>query len=111
MSAGTGPFSRVAPQATGTTTLARQFTGIGGAGAANSGEADAALLRQLTGGANSPTRQLTSSPTKQYDGPRPGHRYPRPKSVTGTRSEGRGMFLVRQLTGGSGSFSGNDYGA
>ena len=87
----------VAPQHTGTTTLARQFTGLGGS--------DAALLRQLTGGGLSPTRQLSSSPTKMFDGPRPGARYPRPKSVTGIRStksdgEGRGMFLVRQLTGG-----------
>ncbi|EPT04208.1 hypothetical protein FOMPIDRAFT_148691 [Fomitopsis schrenkii] len=87
----------VAPQNTGTTTLARQFTGLGGS--------DAALMRQLTGGGLSPTRQLSSSPTKMYDGPRPGARYPRPKSVTGIRStksdgEGRGMFLVRQLTGG-----------
>ena len=87
----------VAPQHTGTTTIARQFTGLGGS--------DAALMRQLTGGGLSPTRQLSSSPTKMFDGPRPGARYPRPKSVTGIRStksdgEGRGMFLVRQLTGG-----------
>ena len=90
----------VMPQNTGTTTLARQFTGIGGS--------DPALMRQLTGGGLSPTRQLTSSPTKMYDGPRPGaSRYPRPKSAIGyaarTKSEGgegRGMFLVRQLTGG-----------
>ncbi|EMD41763.1 hypothetical protein CERSUDRAFT_110337 [Gelatoporia subvermispora B] len=100
----------VVPQYTGTTTIARQFTGVG----ANS---DAALLRQLSGGGLSPTRQLSSSPTKMHDGARPGsvRRYPRPKSVTGIRStksegEGRGMFLVRQLTGGSGGFSGNDYG-
>ncbi|KZT74745.1 hypothetical protein DAEQUDRAFT_760767 [Daedalea quercina L-15889] len=87
----------VVPQYTGTTTIARQFTGLGGL--------DAALMRQLTGGGLSPTRQLSSSPTKLHDGPRPGARYPRPKSVTGIRStksdgEGRGMFLVRQLTGG-----------
>ncbi|KAI8995507.1 hypothetical protein BD414DRAFT_479743 [Trametes punicea] len=95
-----GPFSGVAPQFTGTTTLARQFTGLGGS--------DPALMRQLTGGGLSPTRQLTSSPTKMFDGPRPGaSRYPRPKSAIGfaarTKSEGgegRGMFLVRQLTGG-----------
>jgi len=105
-----GPAGGVVPQYTGTTTIARQFTGIG----ANS---DAALLRQLTGGGLSPTRQLSSSPTKMHDGPRSGtiRRYPRPKSVTGIRStksegEGRGMFLVRQLTGGNGGFSGNDYG-
>lgn len=94
-----GPFG-VAPQLTGTTTLARQFTGIGGS--------DPSLVRQLTGGGLSPTRQLTSSPTKMHDGPRPGvSRFPRPKSAIGyaarTKSEGgegRGMFLVRQLTGG-----------
>ncbi len=73
------------------------------------------VLRQLTGGGLSPTRQLSSSPTKMFDGPRPGAgRYPRPKSVIGTRTteggEGRGMFLVRQLTGGNTSFSGNEYG-
>lgn len=99
-----GPFG-INPQGTGTTTLARQFTGL----AIN----DAALMRQLTGGGLSPTRQLSSSPTKLYDGPRPGRQYPRPKSVTGVRNingEGRGMFLVRQLTGGNSSFSGNDYG-
>jgi hypothetical protein len=90
----TGSATRVAPQHTGTTTLARQFTGVG---------RDAALLRQLTGGGLSPTRQLTSSPTKQAGmiGGRP-----RPKSVIGMRSgggksidEGRGMYLVRQMTG------------
>lgn len=96
----------VASQLTGTT-IARQFTGLGGP--------DPALLRQLSGGGLSPTRQLSSSPTKMHDGPRSGAapRYPRPKSVTGVRStngEGRGMFLVRQLTGGNTSFSGNDYG-
>ncbi|EIW64809.1 uncharacterized protein TRAVEDRAFT_62249 [Trametes versicolor FP-101664 SS1] len=94
-------FGGVAPQFTGTTTLARQFTGLGGS-------SDPALMRQLTGGGLSPTRQLTSSPTKMFDGPRPGmSRYPRPKSAIGfaarTKSEGgesRGMYLVRQLTGG-----------
>ncbi|KAI0936196.1 hypothetical protein AcV5_004393 [Taiwanofungus camphoratus] len=100
----------IAPQNTGTTTIARQFTGLGGS-------SDAALMRQLTGGGLSPTRQLTSSPTKLHDGPRPGAgRYPRPKSAIGMRSakgegEGRGMFLVRQLTGGKpGGISENDYG-
>ncbi|KAH9898528.1 hypothetical protein C8Q73DRAFT_639960 [Cubamyces lactineus] len=96
-----GAFGGVAPHFTGTTTLARQFTGLGGG-------SDPALMRQLTGGGLSPTRQLTSSPTKMFDGPRPGAaRYPRPKSAIGyaarTKSEGgqgRGMFLVRQLTGG-----------
>lgn len=104
MNTGSGPFARINPQATGTT-LARQFTGLGGS--------DTGLLRQLTGGSVSPTRQLTSSPTKMHDGPRAGRQYPRPKSVIGTSStggEGRGMFLVRQLTGGKGTFSGNEYG-
>lgn len=77
------------PQLTGTT-IARQFTGLGG-------NKDAALLRQLTGAGLSPTRSI--SPTKQL-----GRQ--RPKSVIGMRSsksidEGRGMFLVRQLTGAS----------
>jgi hypothetical protein len=57
------------------------------------------MLRQLTGGGLSPTRSI--SPTKQlgFGGGRP-----RPKSVVGMRSlgsvdEGRGMYLVKQLTG------------
>ncbi|KAK7058843.1 hypothetical protein VNI00_001467 [Paramarasmius palmivorus] len=84
--------NKVQPQFTGTTTIARQFTGLGGNG-------DPGLLRQLTGGGLSPTRSI--SPTKQLSS---GGR-PRPKSVIGMRSsksvdEGRGMFLVRQLTGG-----------
>ncbi|KAJ3836869.1 hypothetical protein F5878DRAFT_624049 [Lentinula raphanica] len=84
----TGSSSKVVPQYTGTTTLAKQFTGMG------SGEP---LLRQLTGGGLSPTRSL--SPTKQLSALRP-----RPKSVIGMRSsksvdEGRGMRLVRQMTG------------
>ncbi|PCH33529.1 hypothetical protein WOLCODRAFT_135176 [Wolfiporia cocos MD-104 SS10] len=100
----------VAAHSTGTTTLARQFTGMGG-GSGN----DSAVVRQLTGGGLSPTRQLrSSSPTKLYDGPRPGRTFPRPKSVSGTRSksdgEGRGMFLVRQLTGGNSGSSANTYG-
>ncbi|TDL28399.1 hypothetical protein BD410DRAFT_824158 [Rickenella mellea] len=75
----------VAPQFTGTTTIARQITG---------------LSMQMTGGGLSPTRQLmsrTPSPTKQM------RMFPRPKSVMGVRGksvdEGRGMFLVRQMTG------------
>lgn len=89
---GDGP-SKLLPQNTGTTTIARQFTGLG-AGGPN----DGSLRRQLTGGALGPTRSL--SPTKQVGmGTRP-----RPKSVIGMRSsksvdEGRGMFLVRQMTG------------
>jgi hypothetical protein len=83
----------VSSQLTGTTTLARQFTGLGGG--------DTGLFKQLTGGSISPTRSL--SPTKQLNHAAPGMR-PRPKSVIGTRSsksvdEGRGMFLVRNLTG------------
>ncbi|OBZ79411.1 hypothetical protein A0H81_00650 [Grifola frondosa] len=105
-----GTFGAVPQQFTGTTTLARQFTGLGGG-------TDAALMRQLTGGGLSPTRQLSSSPTKMYDGPRPGARnYPRPKSAIGMRStkseggEGRGMFLVRQLTGGREGSGGSNHG-
>ncbi|KAF8844047.1 hypothetical protein BDN67DRAFT_923014 [Paxillus ammoniavirescens] len=95
----TGGGSFVAPQFTGTTTIARQFTGRGGG--------DAGIMRQLTGGGLSPTRQLTSSPTKQLGLVTPR---PRPKSVIGMRNgksvdEGRGMFLVRQMTGGGGSFA------
>ncbi|KAH7883715.1 hypothetical protein F5I97DRAFT_1895012 [Phlebopus sp. FC_14] len=87
--------SFVAPQFTGTTTIARQFTGRGGD----------AMIRQLTGGSVSPSRQRSVSPTKQFGLATPR---PRPKSVIGLRSgksvdEGRGMFLVRQMTGG-GSF-------
>ena len=57
------------------------------------------MLRQLTGGGLSPTRSI--SPTKQLG---LGSGRPRPKSVVGMRSlgsvdEGRGMYLVRQLTG------------
>ncbi|KAK0208352.1 hypothetical protein DFS33DRAFT_434790 [Desarmillaria ectypa] len=89
---GDGPL-KLLPQNTGTTTIARQFTGLG-AGGPN----DGSLRRQLTGGALGPTRSL--SPTKQVG---MGMR-PRPKSVIGMRSsksvdEGRGMFLVRQMTG------------
>lgn len=87
-------FNRVTPQYTGTTTIARQFTGLGGS--------DIALMRQLTGGSSSPTRQLAGSPTKQLG--MMGSGRPRPKSVIGMRSaksvdEGRGMYLVRQMTG------------
>lgn len=90
----TGP-GKVASQLTGTTTLARQFTGLGGG--------EPGLLRHLTGGGLSPTRSI--SPTKQLGRTGVGTRS-RPKSVIGMRSaksvdEGRGMFLVRQLTGAS----------
>jgi hypothetical protein len=81
---------------TGTTTLARQFTGAG--------SADDSLLRQLTGGGLSPTRQLgRETPAKQNGVSTRGMR-PRPKSVIGMRGksvdEGRGMLLVKQMTGG-----------
>ncbi|KAL0951016.1 hypothetical protein HGRIS_007757 [Hohenbuehelia grisea] len=90
----TGGVGHAPLQMTGMTTMARQFTGIGGG--------DPALLRQLTGGGLSPTRQLASSPTKQLG--IGGAMRPRPKSVVGMRNtksvdEGRGMFLVRQMTG------------
>jgi len=83
---------KIAPQHTGTTTIARQFTGLGGD----------PLVRQLTGGGLSPTRSI--SPTKQLGMVAPGTIRPRPKSVIGMRNsksvdEGRGMFLVRQMTG------------
>ncbi|KAF8898600.1 hypothetical protein BD779DRAFT_1607360 [Infundibulicybe gibba] len=91
----TGSSSKLVSQSTGTTTIARQFTGLGGDG----------LSRQLTGSGFAPTRSV--SPTKQLGGvgTGPGTR-PRPKSVIGMRNtksidEGRGMFLVRQLTGGT----------
>ncbi|KIY45445.1 hypothetical protein FISHEDRAFT_49364 [Fistulina hepatica ATCC 64428] len=80
----------ILPQLTGTTTIARQFTGMGAA------PGDGALMRQMTSGGSGPMRQRSISPTK-------GMR-PRPKSVIGMRGksvdEGRGMFLVRQMTGG-----------
>jgi len=80
------------PQNTGTTTIARQFTGRG---------PDPGVMRQLTGESSSTTRQraMSISPSKQLAKTRP-----RPKSVIGMRSsreEGRGMFLVRQMTGAS----------
>ena len=72
----------VEPQMTGTTTIARQFTGMGGGDP---------LTRQMTGNRSvSPVKQLGMSTT----------RYARPKSVIGMRGEGRGMQLVRQMTGG-----------
>lgn len=72
----------VEPQTTGTTTIARQFTGMGGGDP---------LVRQMTGNRSvSPVKQLGMSTT----------RYARPKSVIGMRGEGRGMQLVRQMTGG-----------
>lgn len=81
----------MAPQLTGMTTIARQFTGAGSA---------ETILRQYTGGGLNPTRSI--SPTKQLG--MAGSGRPRPKSVIGMRSksidEGRGMFLVRQMTGG-----------
>jgi hypothetical protein len=87
---------RVAAQSTGTTTIARQFTGMGG---------DLGLLRQMTGGSLSLIRSI--SPTKQLGMIGGSGTRPRPKSVVGMRNtksidEGRGMFLVRQLTGASG---------
>ncbi|KAG1801477.1 uncharacterized protein HD556DRAFT_1285773 [Suillus plorans] len=86
---GTSTSRAVQPQFTGTT-IARQFTGLRGG--------DAALARQLTGGGLSPTKQLGTATPR-----------PRPKSVIGMRSgksvdEGRGMFLVRQMTNGGNSF-------
>lgn len=72
----------VEPQTTGITTIARQFTGMGGGDT---------LARQMTGNRSvSPVKQLGMSTT----------RFARPKSVIGMRGEGRGMQLVRQMTGG-----------
>jgi hypothetical protein len=81
------------PEFVGTTTIAKQFTGV------TTGES---ILRQLTGGGLSPTRSI--SPTKQLGMMKLGMR-PRPKSVIGFRTalksvdEGRGMFLIKQMTG------------
>ncbi len=91
-----GLSGQVVSHLTGTTTIARQFTGLGGT--------DTDLLKQLTGGSISPTRSL--SPTKQLGNTGSGRT--RPRSVIGMRSSksidvGRGMFLVKQLTGASSS--------
>jgi hypothetical protein len=89
-------FDRVLPQHSGLTTIARQFTGL-------SSGTDTALARHVTGGRLSPTKQL-GTPTKvavQFTGAgSKGTIRPRPKSAIGMRGEGRGMFLVQQLTGG-----------
>lgn len=79
------------PQSTGTTTIARQFTGMGGGDS---------LIRQMTGGSLSPTRQLSTSPTRSRT--INGGKYGRPKSVIGMRGEARGMKLVQQMTGNRG---------
>lgn len=54
------------------------------------------------GGGDSLARQMTGnrsvSPIKQFG--TPTTRFARPKSVIGMRGEGRGMQLVRQMTGG-----------
>ncbi|KZS92937.1 hypothetical protein SISNIDRAFT_466337 [Sistotremastrum niveocremeum HHB9708] len=69
------------------------------------------LVQQLTGGGLSPTRQLSISPTKRHGA---DHVFRRPKSVLGTRGsksvdEGRGMFLVRQVTGNGLEYTGIDH--
>lgn len=85
---------KINPQATGSTVLARQFTGIG---------AHDPILRQHTGGGLAPTRSI--SPTKQLGLMGIGGLRPRPKSTIGSVrhaksvDEGRGMYLVRQMTG------------
>ena len=92
----------VVPQNTGGTTIARQFNwSSGGPG----GGADNSPARHMTGARLSPTKQLgLSTPTKvavQFTGGGSrGTIRPRPKSAIGMRGEGRGMFLVQQLTGG-----------
>jgi hypothetical protein len=96
----------IAPQLTGTTTIARQYSGMGAL--------TSQLTGQLTGNGLSPTRQLprdinrSPSPTKMMMMSTPGPvrrmAFPRPKSMISARGksmdEGRGMFLVRQFTGG-----------
>ncbi|KAF9648525.1 hypothetical protein BDM02DRAFT_3187076 [Thelephora ganbajun] len=73
----------VESQMTGTTTIARQFTGMSGGDP---------LTKQMSSNRSvSPVKQLGISTTT---------RYARPKSVIGMRGEGRGMQLVRQMTGG-----------
>ncbi|KAH9985430.1 hypothetical protein BJV74DRAFT_847146 [Russula compacta] len=95
--ASSGQFDHILPQHTSVTTIARQFTGL-------SGGIDTPLTRHMTGARLSPTKQL-GTPTKvavQFTGGgSKGTIRPRPKSAIGMRSEGRGMFLVQQLTGGS----------
>jgi hypothetical protein len=90
-------IDRILPHHTGVTTIARQFTGLSGT--------DAVVSRHMTGGRLSPTKQL-STPTKvavQFTGGgSKGTNRPRPKSAIGMRGEGRGMFLVQQMTGGGG---------
>ncbi|KAJ7103386.1 hypothetical protein B0H15DRAFT_812097 [Mycena belliarum] len=96
---------KVAPQSTGTTTIARQFTGHGSdpgifrqmTGGARSvsptkglGYGDPGIFRQMTGGGLSPTRSI--SPTKGFA----SALRPRPKSVVGIRNTN----VVRQMTGG-----------
>jgi hypothetical protein len=79
-------------QHSGVTTIARQLSGV-----------DGVLTKHVTGGRLSPTKQL-GTPTKvavQFTGGGSrGTIRPRPKSAIGMRGEGRGMFLVQQLTGG-----------
>jgi hypothetical protein len=121
-------------QLTGRTSLAYHHTGS----AQPSLSRDAVLMRQLTGGGLSPTRQLgTMGIANQFTGSSvrrqttgggtplqthltgdvsmvntniTGGRMPRPKSVGPMTfrgksvDEGRGMFLVRQMTGGTGTF-------
>jgi len=93
MSPAIDTVNKVMPQSTGTT-IARQITGMG---------VGDAIFRQLTGGGLSPTRSI--SPTKQLGMAKSGIR-PRPKSVismrgldNGDESRGRGMYLIRQMTG------------
>jgi hypothetical protein len=94
----TGGSTRgISAQYTGTTTIARQFTGMGSGG-------EAALIRQMTGGGLSPTRQLSSSPTKQLGTASRALGRPRPKSVVGFRMDENGKvggLLSRQTTGSS----------
>jgi hypothetical protein len=118
----------VSRQFTGGTTIVRQQTGLG---QVTSPVNDPELLRHLTGGGLSPTHQLgMTGLAKQFTGGDTIRTHMtgvsvvsahatgngtdggiiRPKSAAAGRStksvdEGRGMFIMRQMTGGAGTFS------
>lgn len=105
----------IARQNTGGTTISRQYTGGTTIARQFTGGADGPISRQLTGGGLAPTRQLSSTPTKaigrqhtggsSFGGSGASVGRPRPKSVIGMRDEGsRGMYLIRQMTGGGGGY-------
>lgn len=111
----TNTGGKITAQHTGGTTIARQYTGGTTIARQITGGADGPISRQLTGGGLAPTRQLSSSPTKaigrqhtggsSFGGSGASVGRPRPKSVIGMRDEGsRGMYLIRQMTGGGGGY-------